>query len=63
MTIIQVRSKIWTWVCNFVVQMEKITTTTHIHTGENLDLFMKGDIQNLITYLILKEKERIRNTV
>lgn len=36
---------------------------TYLHTEENLDLSKEGDTQNLITYLILKEKERIRNSL
>lgn len=33
------------------------------YTGENWVLFMQEDIQNLMTHLILQEKDRIRNTV
>lgn len=45
-------------VCNFADQIAERN-----NREENLDHSMEGDTQDLIIYLILKEKERIRNTV
>lgn len=53
--LIQIRSKIWTWACNFAEEMEN--THTYSCAGENLDLSKEGDTHNYNIFNFKRKRE------